>query len=166
MSNSRGSNQQVYCPRSAAHCWALLSPALGDGARLGRCPGHPCGAGAESGVPRMSLHQRGEQGQEKMSTLLQVLFFLCPPHVPLEGSLAPFPWSRVVFCCLALFLITRVKQLSGKLMFIVALTISFSVSPVLKPQVWAALSLALCWICSKSYTPKILPPPCGLFSSY
>lgn len=29
MNNSQGSNQQVYCPRSATHCWAcLISPWL------------------------------------------------------------------------------------------------------------------------------------------
>lgn len=52
----------------------------------------------------MSLHHRGDEEEEKMKELLQVLFFLCPSRVPLEGSVPPFPCGRVVpFAALSFF---------------------------------------------------------------
>lgn len=90
-------------------------------------------------------HCIGEEEKEKMNTLLQVLFFLCPSRMPLEGSVAPCPCSRAVLLLLCTSSvpgrwceITRAR-LSGKLMCIMTVfqleaLISFSVSPVLKPQ--------------------------------
>lgn len=75
--------------------WGILS--------LGWCPGELSGAGADvkesHGMPDVSA-VRGEEEKEMNTLLLQVLFFLCPPQMPLEGSAAPFPRGRVVLLLL------------------------------------------------------------------